>query len=112
MRLEIQPYIVSENLSNEDICTLFALRSRMTNVKKNFSNQFRSNLTCMLGCNEIESQEHLLDCIFIQDKLEDKYKLVESEYSDLFGTVKQQCEIVKIFSEIFEIRQILTEAQQ
>ena len=112
MRLETQPYILSENFTNVDICTLFALRSRMTNVKKNFSNQFRNNLLCKLGCSDMDNQEHLLECRIIQEKLEDKFKLAESEYSDLFGTVKQQCEIIRIFSEILEVREALIEAQQ
>jgi len=36
-KLEVQPYILSYELSNDDINTLFALRSRMTPVKNNFS---------------------------------------------------------------------------
>ena len=112
MKLEIQSYIVSENLTNVEICTLFALRSRMTKVKKNFSNQFNNNLLCKLGCSDMDSQEHLLECIYIQDKMKDKSTLAETEYSDLFGTVKQQCDIVKIFSEILEIREVMTEAQE
>ena len=112
VKLETQPYIVSENLTNVEMCTLFALRSRMTKVKKNFSNQFFNNLHCKLGCSDTDSQEHLLECRYIQDKLKDKSRLAEAEYSDLFGTVKQQCDIVKIFSEILEIRETLTETQQ
>ena len=35
---------------------------------------------------------------YIQDKIKDISTLAETEYSDLFGTVKQYSDIVKIFS--------------
>ena len=47
-KLEIQTYILSDELSNEEINTLFAVRSRMTPVKRNFSKKFGNNLSCTL----------------------------------------------------------------
>ena len=79
IKLEIQSYIVTENLTNVEIYTIFALRSRMTKVKKNFSNQFNNNLLCKLGCSDMDSQVHLLECIYIQDKMKDKSTLAETE---------------------------------
>ena len=108
-KLEIQPYILCEELNNEEVNTLFALRSRMTRVKMNFSNQYKNNLFCTLGCNRSEDQQHLLECEHILDRLEDKYSLAEIEYSDIFGTIQDQVPITKIFSKILKIRKDLME---
>ena len=105
--LKIQSYILSDQLSNEDVCMLFALRSRMIKVKRNFSNQFGQNLSCTLGCRFEESQNHLLKCEYILNKMDDKDVLTDCEYSDLFGNIEEQVEIAKIFSEILKIREEL-----
>jgi hypothetical protein len=104
-KLKAQPYIQSDEFNDDQICELFALRSRMVGVKGNFSGLYRNNLKCSFGCNENETQEHLLDCNFLVNKLEDKSILAESEYSDLFGNINQQVEITKCYSEILEIRE-------
>ena len=59
---------------------------------------------------EEENQHHLLDCKYILDRLKDKYILSECEYSDLFGNIKEQIQITKIFSEILQIRKEIEEA--
>ena len=46
---------------------------------------------------------------YILDKLIDKFKLTDCEYSDILGTVKKQVEMTKCFSEILKIRQELIE---
>ena len=81
----------------------------MIKVKQNFSTQFNQNLLCILGCNEEETQQHLLDCKNILDRLNNKYILSECEYSDLFGNIKEQVQITKIFSEILQIRKEIEE---
>ena len=58
----------------------------------------------MFGCLLEESQEHLMDCIYIIDKLEDKSILAECEYGDIFGKIEQQIEMAKIFFQILNIR--------
>ena len=99
-----QPYILSDKFTNEDVKLLFSLRSRMTNVKRNFSTQFKQNLACSLGCANEKTQNHLLDCSHILNKMKDKSILAECEYSDLFKKIADQITITKIFSEIFKIR--------
>ena len=79
----------------------------MVSVKKNFSRQYEYNLLCKLGCNSEDTQEHLLDCMYIIDKLDDKTILAEAEHLDIFGNVSQQCDIVKIYCEILKIRESL-----
>ena len=108
-KLEVQPYILSDELSNEEISSMFAVRSRMTNVKRNFINKFNQNLSCTLGCEVEENQEHLLDCKFLIDKLEDKSILAECEYSEVFGNIDQQIKMCKIFSKILKIKEELVD---
>ena len=96
-------------MTNDEVNLLFALRSRMTKVKKNFSTQYSKNLLCTLGCKVEEDQKHLLECKYILDKLDDKYSLAEIEYSDLFGSFQEQVQITKIFSKLFKIRNELIE---
>ena len=91
------------------INTLFAVRSRMTQVKCNFKTQFNQNIFCSLGCNEAENQQHLLECQYILNELQDKTVLSECEYTDVFCNDNRQIEIVKIFNEILNIRKQLIE---
>ena len=106
-KLATQSYILSNQLNNDDINLLFSLRSRMTKLKRNFSTQYKNNLSCSLGCKDEESQSHLLDCSVILNNMEDKTIMTEIEYSDLFKGVDEQICITKIFSEIFKIRENL-----
>ena len=106
-KLQIQPYLLSETFSNDEVKLLFSLRSRMTNVKSNFSFKFKQNLQCTFGCIVEESQNHLLDCEPLINKLEDKSELAEMEYSDLFDDIQQQLQITKMFRKIFKIREDL-----
>ena len=111
-KLSPQSYILSDKLSNEDVIMLFGLRSRMTQVKRNFPTKYKDNLECMLGCTVEETQSHLLDCSYILDKMEDKSILAECEYSDLFKNDDDQIKITKIFSEIIKIRDTILETKQ
>ena len=107
-KLRLQTYITSQNLTEKEIQNLFALRSRMIKVKRNFSNMYKQNLNCTFGCETEESQEHQLECESILDKLEDeKFLLAELEYADLFGILQKQEEIIQIFSKILKVREEL-----
>ena len=106
-KLEPQPYVLSEDFKDEQICELFALRSRMVQVKRNFIGKFRQDLLCSLGCVVEETQDHLLDCKLLIDKMKDISILAEVETSDLFGTVQEQLAVTRCFSEILHIRENL-----
>ena len=74
----------------------------MVNVKGNFSRQYQNNLQCELGCSLDQTQEHL-QCKPIIKNPEDKYILAGSEYSDLFGNIHQQKDILKVMETVVEI---------
>ena len=107
-----QEYITNALFSNEEVSLLFGLRSRMFQVKRNFSTQYKNNLACALGCTVEETQSHLLDCTYIIDNMEDKSVLAECEYLDLFKNGDDQIKITKIFLEISKIRDMLIETKQ
>ena len=106
-KLEAQPYVLSEEFKDEQICELFALRSRMIQVKRNFIGKYRQDLLCSLGCSVEETQDHLLDCKLLIEKMEDITILADVDHSDLFGTVQEQLAVTKCFSEILHIRENL-----
>ena len=60
-KLAPQEYIKSTLFQNEDIETIFSLRSQMITVKGNFSGMYtEENLKCSFGCQTKETQPHLL----------------------------------------------------
>ena len=60
-KLEIQPYLKSTDVHSNEAKNIFKFRTNMSDVKVNFSSQ-HGNLNCSLGCDELESQEHLICC--------------------------------------------------
>ena len=55
-KLDTQDYIKSELFSNEHVELLFALRSKMVNVKANFSSKYR-DMNCLYGCKTIKDHK-------------------------------------------------------
>ena len=94
----IQKYLASNQLSTDEKQLLFSLRSYTFSCKANYSFKYGSNLQCEL-CNEIENQQHLLNC---KVKAGDDVK-----YSDLFGPLEKQVKIIKVLKVIIEKRKNL-----
>ena len=46
---------------------------------------------------------------YIINNMEDKYILAECEYNDIFGSISQQVEIMKIYKIILQIKEDLEE---
>ena len=100
-----EKYLEDPRFSKSDVELLFALRSRMIDVKSNFSNKYGDDLACRT-CNVnvvIESQEHILKC----DGLEDKLEKGKVEYTDIFKSVDKQLEIVRVYKKQLRKREIL-----
>ena len=100
----MQDYLKSKLFSNNDIELLCRLRSKMTDLKANFSKKYSNNLQCSIdGCSLEESQEHLLtNCPSLSMHLKNRKHKVK--YSDLFSNTKKQKEATKLFTELFNIR--------
>ena len=103
--LKREQYLVDPRFSRGDAELLFKLRTRMVDVKNNFSKKYQGDLSCRT-CNinvVIESQEHILKC----DGLKEKVKVPDTIlYSDLFKTVEKQLEALKAFKALLREREI------
>ena len=90
-------------MNQEEVQTIFKMRSRVTNVKTNFRGKYE-NFECNL-CNEKDqNQKHMLECKEIMKKMKVKVKI--PEYDELFkGNVKKQLEIEKAFLETMKIKE-------
>ena len=102
-KLEIQKYMHYSKFTLNDIKLLFKLRTRMTQVKRNFKSAY-SSLTCNLCQKEEEDQVHLLSCPNILSECIELRDDTEVEYEDLFSDVKKQLKAVKLFDKVFKAR--------
>ena len=103
-----QSYIKSADFSNEELRTLFALRSKMIPVKCNYPGLYiNQDKNCSFGCPSKEDQSHLISCTFLIKHLKDKSILAEAEHDDIYEDVKLQKQITDIYMEILEIKKDL-----
>ena len=98
-------YIKSPKLSHKEKILLFKLRSRTLDVKENFKNQHRDLMCASCGLLE-ENQSHLLKCPELVSKLSYIIKNDINE-NQIYGTLEQQEIIVKVFSDVLEVREKL-----
>ena len=61
-------YILSKNLSKSEVQNLFEIRNSMIDVKANFKSS-HDNLLCRLCLLFCKTQDHLIHCIKIREKL-------------------------------------------
>ena len=102
---ELKDYLKSNELTTEEKQLLFLMKSRMTNLKWNFKGKYKNDMNCSLcKLNFVESETHLLQC----DQLTCEPGLVEEmkkiQYDDIFGTLSEQIQAVKIWKKIFKMR--------
>ena len=106
-KLGMQKYFKSKELNANETKTIFKFRTRMSDVKVNFSSQY-VNLNCSLGCDELDSQEHLIIC----DKIAVNLKNDNSNYKDLFSNDIQKLKsIAKKLSSALEAKIKILESQ-
>ena len=96
---KMQDYMNSHILTNHEVTLLFSLRSRTVRSVKN---NFGLKLNCSMGCQVTENQEHWLVCD--QTKANQNTHII---YSDIYGSIQQQIEVVKLFSRLEEEREEL-----
>jgi hypothetical protein len=85
----------------------------MLNVKTNFKNKYpKDRRNCPLGCKMEDSQEHLLTCEKISDRLglSSVSTLTQPQYDDLFSedSMKQN-QIAAILYERIKVREQMLE---
>ena len=106
--LKMQEYFQARNVKSiSQAKFLFSARTRMLDVGGNFSQMKDGKIKCKLGCNEEDSQRHLLNCPYLAGNdlktLSDK-----SVYDDLFSNqVEDQQKIAAILSVQNTLKKIL-----
>ena len=100
-------YLADSRFSTKEKQLLFKLRSKTLDVKQNFGGQ-KSNPWCISCSLFQETQSHLLQC----PELVKNLGYIEGRTSTLnenfvYGSLKQQEMIVKIYSDILDVRENL-----
>ena len=110
--LRIQEYLEPKNITSINLAKfLFQARARMLDLKMNFRRKYKSEeLSCPLECNELDTQQHLLNCQKIPSTdLADKST---TEYDGLFSKeVKKQVCVATILQERLKTRKKMVKAK-
>ena len=108
--LKLQDYFHPSNVKSiQQSKFIYSARCRMLNVAANFRNQNIGKLNCKFGCDSLDSQQHLLDCIHLAGN-----EVIGSEeslsYDDLFSPqVKHQIRVAQLLEEKYEKRKVQVE---
>ena len=109
--LNVQSYLTSDILSQDNAKLLTALRSQcVKGVRHTFPKMYKKSLRCPLQCNvespQGDTQEHILVC----EKLS---KGNQIDINDIFASdVEEQAKIAKIISALLRRRKQLFEDQE
>ena len=85
-----------KKMTVHEVKTLFKLRTRMINVKANFSSN-QDNLWCKACLLFKETQEHLIECPSIRIRVRHLIKFSDFDINMIFGTLGQQDKFAKNF---------------
>ena len=103
----MQSYLKSNIFYLEESKMLFKLRSRMLNVKSNFSSMYKDNMNCRLCKKVEENQEHILKCEFLTN---DNENHEDVKYTNIFSTNNDEMkEVVRILIEKWKERNSILE---
>ena len=100
--LKTQKYLLSNKLTSSEAKFLFKIRSRMLDVRANFSGMYKNNLTCQVCFSHTDNQESILSCSALQNS----NKLLK--YNDLFSeNLDVVLPILKQFRKLWRKRETL-----
>ena len=99
-KFKIQEYMITPHLTNQEVSLLFSVRKR---TLRTVVNNFGKKIYCVLGCSVLKNQEHWLVC---SQTLSNKN--TEVVYSDLYGSLEKQVQLVKLYSLLETEREALT----
>ena len=98
-------YLFSKKLNLEEIRTLFRMRSRTISVKDNQKSSFKDNMWCRTCFLFSETQEHILQCSVLRDKVQHlSIDFSSVEYKMIFSNLDNQEKIVKIYHLLVQAR--------
>ena len=108
--LQTAEYLLDQRFSKTEKQLLLRLRSKTLDVKQNFKN-LHKNPWCTSCKLFPETQSHLLQCPALVQKL--KYLIGKTSKLNekfVYGNINQQEIIVKIYSDLLEVRENLKES--
>ena len=109
-KLKCQSYLLSNELNMTEKSLLFKLRTQTTEVRANFSSKYVDTTCNLCLLSEVQTDSHLLECPKIIDlctKLNDD---TITEYEDIFEDDESQVRVVKLYEEIFRMKEKLEES--
>ena len=109
--LKCSEYLLDPQLNKKEVRLLFKLRTRMYNVKANFSSMYNFNLLCDLCKSQICNQEHLLQCKVLTLSVPELSSNTEVKYHDIFKTTSKMVPAIKLLSKVTDVREELLEAK-
>ena len=90
-KLQIQPYLTTKLIYPQMSQQIFKWRTRMENFKMNFSNKY-DDLSCIFGCMEDDSQENILHCKIVANKIDvsgvNYFNIFSNDIENIKGTMK------------------------
>ena len=98
-----QEYILSKNLSISEVQTLFKIRNSMIDVKANFKANHES-LLCSLCLSFCETQDHLINCTKIREKLKGVIEFDKLNIEMAYQSLKNQELLAKYYTIILNAR--------
>ena len=105
-------YLLSKNLTTEEVQNLFKLRTSMINVKANFKSSHTNNMWCKLCLLFTETQQHLLECPVIRIKTKHLINFKDISYDMIFGNIGNQETIAKKYQIILKARDDILESNE
>ena len=103
-RYGCEEYFHDKSFHKSEVELLFAMRTRMINVKKNFSSIYKDDIGCRLCKVHVECQEHLLKCHELKKHVEIPEDV---KYEDIFKDTEKQLRMVKVYKKLLRKREVL-----
>ena len=108
--MDSNTYLNNQSVNPQLGQIIFRWRTRMVNFKKNFSNG-NKDISCALGCDCFDSQEHILECLAIKAKITN-LSGTKIQYNQLFSkNVSKVKEIISLLTKAFKVRESLLETE-
>ena len=110
-KIQMQPYLKSNELSTKQKQALFSLRNRTYNLKCNYRTMYEDDMRCRSCLNDdsIEDEVHVFEECSNREEMQTNNNV---KFKDIFGTLKQQIIAIKQFFPIMTKRDILLDVQK
>jgi hypothetical protein len=110
-KMKRQSYLRENTFTKSESLLLFELRSRMLDVKSNFSTLYNNNLVCR-SCkleNSVENEEHLLHCDALKSEIEEDH---EVNFDFVYKNLEHQRKAVYAYKAVLRKREVLLKYQE